>query len=141
MINAHPEWNIYRKGTLEHVNPHNGTFTINGKEYPLKDSLFPTVDWTDPYKLTPEEQEMLQKLNHSFRVSDKLQKHIKCILSHGGMYNICNGNLLFHASVPLNDDGTMKEVELMGKKTSGRELMDRIGTIVRAAFNRDTPHD
>lgn len=141
MINAHPEWNIYRKGTLEHVNPHNGTFTINGKEYPLKDSLFPTVDWTDPYKLTPEEQEMLQKLNHSFRVSDKLQKHIKCFLSHGGMYNICNGNLLFHASVPLNDDGTMKEVELMGKKTSGRELMDRIGTIVRAAFNRDTPHD
>lgn len=141
MINAHPEWNIYRKGTLEHVNPHNGTFTINGKEYPLKDSLFPTVDWTDPYKLTPEEQEMLQKLNHSFRVSDKLQKHIKCILSHGGMYNICNGNLLFHASVPLNDDGTMKEVELMGKKTSGRELMNRIGTIVRAAFNRDTPHD
>jgi fructose-1,6-bisphosphatase-3 len=141
MINAHPEWNIYRKGTLEHVNPHNGTFTINGKEYLLKDSLFPTVDWTDPYKLTPEEQEMLQKLNHSFRVSDKLQKHIKCILSHGGMYNICNGNLLFHASVPLNDDGTMKEVELMGKKTSGRELMDRIGTIVRAAFNRDTPHD
>lgn len=141
MINAHPEWNIYRKGTLEHVNPHNGTFTINGKEYSLKDSLFPTVDWTDPYKLTPEEQEMLQKLNHSFRVSDKLQKHIKCILSHGGMYNICNGNLLFHASVPLNDDGTMKEVELMGKKTSGRELMDRIGTIVRAAFNRDTPHD
>jgi fructose-1,6-bisphosphatase-3 len=56
------------------------------------------------------------------------------------MYNICNGNLLFHASVPLNEDGTLKEVELMGKKSSGRELMDRIGIVVRAAFNRDTPH-
>lgn len=140
IIEAHPEWVISREGTLEHINPERGTFTVNGKEYPLRDTLFPTIDWNDPYRLTPEEKEMLQKLNHSFRVSDKLQKHIKCILSHGGMYNICNGNLLFHASVPLNEDGTLKEVELMGKKSSGRELMDRIGMVVRTAFNRDTPH-
>lgn len=140
-INAHPEWNIYRGGTLEHVNPERGTFSIGDKEYPLCDTLFPTVDWSDPYKLTPEEKEMLHQLNHSFRVSDKLQKHIKCILSHGSMYNICNGNLLFHASVPLNEDGTLKEVELMGKKSSGRELMDRIGVVVRTAFNREATHE
>ncbi len=141
MIEAHPEWTISRTGTLEHVNPERGTFQIGDKEYPLRDTLFPTVDWADPYRLTPEEKDMLHKLNHSFRVSDKLQKHVKCLLSNGGMYNICNGNLLFHASVPLNEDGTLKEVELMGKKSCGRELMDRIGVVVRTAFNRYAPHD
>ena len=54
----------------------------------------------------------MQKLHHSFRVSEKLNKHIRTILSHGCMYNICNSNLLYHASVPLNDDGSLKEVEI-----------------------------
>ena len=141
MIEAHPEWIISRDETLGGIDPERGVYRHNGREYPLKDTHLPTVDWSDPYKLTPAEREMMEKLHHSFRVSDKLQKHIKCLLSHGCMYNICNGNLLFHASIPLNDDGTLKQVELMGKKSSGRELMERIGRVVRAAFNSDTPRD
>ena len=91
--------------------------------------------------LTAEENELMQKLHHSFRISEKLHKHIRTILSHGSMYSICNQNLLFHASVPLNEDGTLKEVDIMGRRYSGRELMDYIGQLVRAAFQHDTPAD
>ena len=89
--------------------------------------------------LTKEEATLMQQLHHSFRVSEKLRKHIAAILSHGCMYNVCNQNLLFHASVPLNADGTLKEVEIMGRRYSGRELMEYIGRLVRAAFQNDTP--
>ena len=91
--------------------------------------------------LTKEEEALMQKLHHSFRVSEKLRKHIRTILSHGCMYSICNQNLLFHASVPLNDDGTLKDVEILGKKYQGRDLMQYIGQLVRAAFQNDTPAD
>ena len=91
--------------------------------------------------LTPEESALMQKLHHSFRVSEKLRKHISTILSHGCMYHICNQNLLFHASVPLNDDGTLKQVSIMGRSYSGRQLMDYIGQLIRSAFQTDTPAD
>jgi fructose-1,6-bisphosphatase-3 len=83
----------------------------------------------------------MQKLHHSFRVSEKLRKHIRTILSHGCMYNICNQNLLFHASIPLNADGTLKDVSIMGKHYSGKNLMEYTGQLIRAAFQNDTPVD
>lgn len=139
MIQAHPEWNISREGTIHNIDPKRKLYVVNGKEYELTDSMFPTVDWNDPYRLTDQENNLIQSLHHSFRVSDKLQKHVKCILSHGCMYNICNSNLLFHASVPLNSDGTLRKVNLMGQEYSGKELMHHIGMVVRMAFNTDTP--
>jgi fructose-1,6-bisphosphatase-3 len=83
----------------------------------------------------------MQKLHHSFRVSEKLRKHIRTILSHGCMYAIYNSNLLYHASIPLNDDGTLKEVLILGKKYSGKKLMEYTGQLIRAAFENDTPAD
>ena len=84
----------------------------------------------------------MERLHHSFRVSEKLQKHIKMLLSHGCMYAICNQNLLFHASVPLNADGSLKDVELYkGKRYAGKELMHNIGMLVRAAFQDDTEQE
>ena len=80
----------------------------------------------------------MKKLHHSFRVSEKLRKHIRTILSHGCMFNVCNQNLLFHASVPLNADGSLKDVEIMGTKYQGKQLMTYIGQLVRAAFENDT---
>ena len=83
----------------------------------------------------------MQKLHHSFRVSEKLRKHIRTILSHGCMFSICNQNLLFHASIPLNADGTLKSVDIMGQSYAGRDLLNYIGQLVRAAFQNDTPAD
>ncbi|MBF1075119.1 MAG: fructose-bisphosphatase class III, partial [Prevotellaceae bacterium] len=83
--------------------------------------------------------ELLEKLHHSFGVSEKLHKHIRTLLAHGNMYNIFNNNLLFHASVPLNADGIMKEVEIAPKhKCAGIELMKEMGMLIRSAFQSDT---
>ena len=85
-------------------------------------------------EISPEERELMKKLHHSFRVSEKLQSHMRLLLRHGSMYNICNGNLMFHASIPLNNDGTLREVLDMG---AGKELFENIETAIRTAFQPD----
>ena len=131
------EWEMEDRCLIESVDIKEKTCIVDGKKYSLNDSHFPT----GVIELTPEEEALMQKLHHSFRVSEKLRKHIRTILSHGCMYKICNQNLLFHASVPLNDDGTLKEVEILGKNYSGRQLMEYIGQLIRSAFQSDTSAD
>ena len=133
------EWNMEDRCLLEAIDYEKHTCTIDGKAYEMKSCNFPTIDPAHPSEMTKEETILMQKLHHSFRVSEKLRKHIRTILSHGCMYNICNQNLLFHASIPLNSDGTLKDVEILGKQYAGKELMSYIGQLVRAAFQNDTP--
>ena len=131
----HPEWQMEDRCLFENVDYSRGVCTMNGKEYEMFSCIFPTIDPSHPNELTEEEETLMQKLHHSFRISEKLHKHIKTILSHGCMYAISNSNLLFHASIPLNDDGTLKEVEIYpGKKFAGKDLMHNIGMLIRAAF-------
>lgn len=119
------------------------TIMLDGKEYPLTSCNFPTIDPKHPCALTFEEKTLMGKLHHSFRVSEKLHKHIRLMLQHGCMYAIRNDNLLFHASIPLNEDGTLKEVEIEpGKKYKGRDLMQQTGMLIRTAFQDDsTPEE
>ncbi len=140
IFHRHPEWQMEDRCLLEHIDFEKETCNISGKEYEMKDCHFPTMKGGEGL-FTAEESALMQKLHHSFRVSEKLRKHIRTILSHGCMYNICNQNLLFHASVPLNDDGTLKDVEIMGHKYQGRQLMEYIGQLVRSAFQNDTPQE
>ena len=141
IFNRRPEWQMTDRNIIEHINFDKQTCTIDGVEYAMKSCSFPTVSPENPSALTSEEVALMQKLHHSFRVSEKLRKHIRTILSHGCMYTICNQNLLFHASIPLNDDGTLKKVEILGQEYAGKELMSYIGQLVRAAFQNDTPSD
>ncbi len=137
IFHRHPEWQMDDRCLLEAVHLDTKVCTIDGHDYPLKDCYFPT----GLGDLTAEEADLMQKLHHSFRVSEKLRKHIRTILSHGCMYTICNQNLLYHASVPLNDDGSLKDVEILGHKYQGKQLMSYIGQLVRAAFESDTEAD
>ena len=141
LIQQHPEWNIDRRGTLQNIDLDKGTYRFDGKDYPMLDTFFPTIDPQNPYRLTAEEEELMKRLHHSFRISEKLQKHIRCLFSHGCMYAICNNNLLFHASIPLNADGSLRQVILDGTPYQGRELMHRIGMRMRSAFQHDTPRE
>lgn len=135
----HPEWGMEDRALLGNIDYSRGVCTVGGTEYEMKSCCFPTIDPQHPNRLTAEESELLARLHHSFTVSEKLHKHIKALLSHGCMYTIANHNLLFHASIPLNADGTLKEVELYGgRKYSGRELLHRTGMIIRSAFQNDT---
>ena len=139
IIKRNPSWKMDDRCMLETIDFKNGTSIIDGKAYKMLDMNFPTVNPDDPSAYTQEEELLMKKLHHSFRVSEKLQRHIKTILSHGCMYAIYNNNLLFHASIPLNEDGTLKEVELRpGEKYSGMSLFSETGHLVRSAFANDT---
>lgn len=135
----HPEWKMKSPFGLDTIDFNQKACILDGKAYTLKDSNLPTVSPESPTMLTNAEAELVRRLRHSFRISEKLQKHVQLLFSHGCMYNICNGNLLFHASVPMNADGSLKEVELCGQSYSGRELMHHIGMYMRTAFQADTP--
>lgn len=139
LYEKHPEWKMKGRAMLERVNYEKGTIDIDGKEYKLSNCSFPTVDPKNPNKLTKEEEILVEKLHHSFEVSEKLHKHIKLMLSHGCMYSIWNNNLLFHASIPLCEDGTMKNVEIYpGHTVSGQQLMTDVGMLIRCAFQNDS---
>ncbi|WP_289158951.1 fructose-1,6-bisphosphatase [uncultured Muribaculum sp.] len=138
LIDRRPEWGMADRKLLGNIDFDRKVFTLDGKDYEMRDTNFPTINPDDPYALSPEEEELIEKLHHSFQVSDKLSKHIKCLLSHGCMYGVYNSNLLFHASMPLNADGSLKDVEINGKKFKGKSLMKEIGSTMRAAFNFDT---
>ena len=142
IFHRHPEWQMEDRCLFEQVDTQRGVCTIDGKDYEMKSCHFPTLTpdsclrTPDSCLLTPEESALMQKLHHSFRISEKLHKHIRTLLSHGCMYTITNSNLLFHASCPLNDDGSLKEVEIFpGHKYSGKALMHNIGMMIRAAFS------
>ena len=142
MFHKHPEWRMEDRDLLSHINYEKGTITIDGKEYELKSNNFPTIDPACPTRLTEEEAALMKHLHHFFMVSEKLHRHLRALLGHGCMYGICNNNLLYHASVPLNEDGTLKSVEIRpGHSCSGLELMTDIGMQIRAAFQSDTPED
>lgn len=139
LYNRHSEWKMQDRAMLERINYEKGTINVDGKEYKLSSCNFPTVDPKNPNKLTKEEAKLVEKLHHSFEVSEKLHKHIKLMLSHGSMYSIWNNNLLFHASIPLCEDGAMKNVEIYpGHTVSGQRLMTDVGMLIRCAFQNDT---
>ena len=143
LFEAHPEWNMQDRELFKMIDYEKKTIMLDGKEYPLTSCNFPTIAPKHPCALTFEEKTLMGKLHHSFRVSEKLHKHIRLMLQHGCMYAIRNDNLLFHASIPLNEDGTLKEVEIEpGKKYKGRELMQQTGMLIRTAFQDDsTPEE
>ena len=135
IYNRRPEWQMQDRNLFEQIDYTRGVCRLDGKEYEMRSCHFPTIDPAQPNALTAEEADLMEKLHHSFRICEKLKKHIRTLLSHGCMYTISNSNLLFHASCPLNDDGSLKEVEVYpGVSYSGKDLMHNIGMIIRAAF-------
>ena len=139
IIAKHPEWKMNDRCLFVHVDYQNGTIDLQGKTYKMSSCSFPTINPAAPSELSPEEEILISKLHHSFSVCEKLHKHIRVMLQHGCMYGIYNNNLLFHASCPLNEDGSLKEVEIYpGKKYSGRALMHHTGMQIRTAFQQDS---
>lgn len=140
LYQKHPEWNMNDRALLFDLNPAEGTCKVDGVTYELTDTNFPTIDPEHPYELTVEEVELIEKLRHSFLISDHLQNHVQQLLQHGSMYGIYNSNLLFHASVPMNEDGSLKVLNIEGQNVSGREMLDRIEQMVRLAYDEEADH-
>ena len=133
----HPEWNMMDRCLMEGINKEKGVIVIDGNEYEMKDKLWPTLDPANPYALTPEEQDVVDRLRHSFMRSERLQAHVNCLLMRGGMYMIYNSNLMFHAAVPINEDGSMREVVFDGVPVKGKDLLKKVERMARTAFDND----
>lgn len=133
----HPEWGMMDRCLMEFIDKERGIITIDGNEYEMKDKLWPTLDPKNPYALTPEESDLMERLRHSFMRSERLQSHVNCLLMRGGMYTIYNSNLMFHAAVPINEDGSMREVVFDGVTVKGKELLKKVERMARTAFDND----
>ena len=126
---------------LDKIDIEKGVVVIEGVEHPLLDKDFPTIDWNNPYALSKEEEEVINRLVYAFRNSEKLQKHAKFLYTKGSMYTVHNGNLLYHGCVPLNDDGTFKKVSVFGKEYSGKELYDVLEGYARKGYYATDPDE
>lgn len=101
LFERYPFWKMQDRELLKQVDYKKGTITLNGVVYNMRSCHFPTIDPNNPNALTPEEQTLIDRLQQSFKTSERLQEHIRQLLLHGRMYRIINHNLLYHASIPL----------------------------------------
>lgn len=140
IIRRNPEYQMEDRLLLDKVDYENACIELDGKSYPLKEKRFPTVDRDDPYKLSQAEREIMDELEKLFLESEQLQRHVEFLYSHGSMYQVFNGNLLFHGCVPLDEDGALKAIHLEGRIYQGRSYMDYADMAARRAFfNEDPP--
>lgn len=134
IISRHPEYKMDDRNLLKNWDKETNTIKLpDGNVYPLNDNNFPTIDPKDPYKLTDDELDVVNRLRYSFLHSEKMQKHLEFMYKKGGMYLSINENLLFHASIPLNEDKSFKKVRIGKKSYAGKELMDKVDELVRVA--------
>ncbi len=140
VISRRPHYGLKHRLLLDKIDFEQGTVTVCDKPYPLNDTNFPTVDSADPYKLTEDEQTVVDLLKLSFLNSEKLQQHTRLLYSKGSMYLAYNGNLLYHGCIPMNEDGSFRTFRLEGETYTTKGFMDRMDRLARQAyFIKDNP--
>ncbi len=137
-ILAHPEYHLEHRNLLGNIDFEKGTVMVDGVEWPMRDMNLPTVDPEDPYKLTEQEEEVMVALESSILNSEKLQRHINYMFTHGALFKIMNGNLLYHGCMILNERGNFKAVEIDGKKYKGAAYMRKLDQMIRDARGKQT---
>ncbi|RDV16784.1 fructose-1,6-bisphosphatase [Pontibacter diazotrophicus] len=135
LIDRRPDFRLTHRKMLSNINFDTGEILIEGKTYALKDTYFPTIDPADPTKLSKEEQDLVAQLSESFQHSKRLKEHVQFLFEKGSMYHISNDCLLFHGSIPIDKNGDLALVEMLGKKLKGREYLDFLDKIAREAFS------
>ncbi len=139
LIARHPYYEMDALRLLDKVDYDKGTVTIDGKSYPMSNRFFPTIDPKDPYRLTDEEEAVMDRLRSAFIESDPLQNHIQFLFSKGSLYKCFNGNLLFHGCMPLEKDGEFSEIRTSDGVMKGKEWFDYAEQLVRRGyFGRDS---
>ena len=134
LIRRHPEYKMENRLLLDKMDFESHTIELDGVTYKTNVISLPTVDPADPYRLSPEEEQVVHQLVLSFRRSSMLQSHLRFLLEKGAMYRVGNGNLWYHGCVPMNADGSFMTADFCGEECSGRALMDVCDRMVRTAM-------
>lgn len=134
LIMRRPDFLMDQRLLLDKIDYEKGVIVIDGQEYELKDTNFPTIDPANPYQLTKEEEYVMEHLVTAFKYCAYLQEHVRFLFAKGSLYKVFNGMLLYHGCVPLNEDGSFREVELQGKKYAGKTLYDILDHLARQGY-------
>ena len=130
----HSDYGLSDRLLLSRIDYDKKTVNIGEKEYPLLDCDFPTIDPSDPYTLTGEEEAVMDKLRVSFTKSEKLQRHVRFLFTQGSMYKLFNGNLIFHGCVPTTPEGELFEFQLGNAVLRGRAFFDYADSFARKTY-------
>ena len=134
LFRERPEFQMQDRMLLDKIDYERGVIRLDEKEYTLLDHNFPTIDPADPYRLTEDEMEVMERMQRAFTQCEKLYQHMNLLLNKGKLYFIYNDNLLYHGCIPLTEDGDFLQVDVYGKKFCGRALYDELEKYVRKAF-------
>jgi fructose-1,6-bisphosphatase-3 len=134
IIMRRPEFEMGHRLLLDKLDLTAGTVEVEGKNYKLNDTFFPSIDKANPYQLCDKEQAVVDQLKVSFMLSEKLQKHVRFLYARGSMYRSYNGNLLFHGCIPLNKKGEFEDFTIAGKTCKGKAFMDHVALIARQGY-------
>ena len=135
VIMRHPNWHMEDRLLLEHVDPARGVLDLNGTAYEMRTRDFPTLDPAHPYELSADERRVMDGLMDAVHSSDKLRAHIGFLYDHGSAYLVRNGNAIFHACVPMHEDGTFCAVRHQDQVLAGREYYDYADRLARQAWH------
>lgn len=134
LIMRRPEFHMEDRLLLDKIDYENKTVNIGGKAYTMRDVEFPTVDPANPYALSPEEEQVMDRLRQAFLRCEKLQKHVRFLFSRGGLYKVYNSNLLYHGCMPMDADGNFNTFTIDGEKYSGKALYDILDQYARRGY-------
>ena len=134
VIMKHPEFLMDDRLLLDKIDYEKKTVMAYGKEYPMNDTDFPTVDPKNPYALTPDEEQVMERIRQAFLKCEKLQKHVRFLYSNGGLYKVYNSNLLYHGCMPMDGEGNFLSVDVDGKDYQGRQLYDILDNYARKGY-------
>ena len=129
-----PEFQMEGRLLLDKIDYDKKTVTIDGKPYTMKDVDFPTVDPANPYALTPEEEQVMERLRQAFTKCEKLQSHVRFLFARGGLYKVYNSNLLYHGCVPMDEEGNFKTLTIDGESYRGKALYDVLDHYARKGY-------
>ena len=133
-IKRNPDFAMDNRLLLDKIDYDKKTVIVDGIEYSMKDTDFPTVNPDDPYALTNEEQAVMDRIAEAFIRCEKLQSHVRFLFAKGSMYKVYNSNLLYHGCVPLDEEGNFRTVRVFGEDYSGKALYDILEHYARKGF-------
>ena len=134
VIMKHPEFLMDDRLLLDKIDYEKKTVMAYGKEYPMNDTDFPTIDPKNPYALTPDEEQVMERIRQAFLKCEKLQKHVRFLYSNGGLYKVYNSNLLYHGCMPMDGEGNFLSVDGDGKDYQGKQLYDILDNYARKGY-------
>lgn len=130
VISRNPNWKMDHRRLLHRIDHAQGTIEVDGVTYALGDASLPTLDPADPYRLSTEEEQCLERLRHSFLNSQKLGEQMRYLVSHGSMYLIRDRHLIFHGCLPVDEQGEFLPMPIGNKEYRGRAMFDALGKLL-----------